>query len=366
MTANKTIAYFISPHGFGHASRAAAVMEAMHDLDPSLKFEIFTKVPGWFFDQSLTGAFEYHSFLTDIGLVQNTPLRGDLHETVQQLDGFLPFDASKIRDLARLMKSFGSRMVVCDIAPMGVEVAKQAGIPSLLVENFTWDWIYEGYVKHDQRISRHIPYLQGLFEAADFHIQAEPVCFRRSADLTSYPVSRKIKNPPYEIRKRLGIPDKAKVVLITMGGIREEYDFGEALSRKQEIIFVIPGAVNKARIEDNLVLLPHHSSFFHPDLVNACDAVIGKAGYSTAAEVYYAGVPFGYISRHRFREAQSLASFIEDQIHGLPIKEGDFRDGRWLSYLHKLLAFPRINRHGPRGAEQVARFVLDLLDSNLA
>ncbi len=94
MTDNKVIAYFISPHGFGHASRAAAVMETMYELDSSLRFEIFTKVPKRFFDHSLSGAFGYHSLLTDIGLVQSIPLHGDLHKTVQRLDGFLPFDPS--------------------------------------------------------------------------------------------------------------------------------------------------------------------------------------------------------------------------------------------------------------------------------
>jgi hypothetical protein len=95
--------------------------------------------------------------------------------------------------------------------------------------------------------------------------------------------------------------------------------------------------------------------------VNACDGVIGKVGYSTVAEIYYAGVPFGYISRARFRESPSLISFIADQMHGLPIEEDAFYDGRWLSCLDELLAFPRITRRGPRGSEQVARFVLDLL-----
>jgi len=37
------IACFISPHGYGHAARAAAVMEALHLLDPGKEFEIFTK-----------------------------------------------------------------------------------------------------------------------------------------------------------------------------------------------------------------------------------------------------------------------------------------------------------------------------------
>ena len=57
------IAYFISPHGYGHAARASAVMDAIHDISPSLRFEIFTTVPQWFFEQSLTGPFAYHSFI---------------------------------------------------------------------------------------------------------------------------------------------------------------------------------------------------------------------------------------------------------------------------------------------------------------
>ncbi|HYQ61402.1 MAG TPA: hypothetical protein VEP29_10130, partial [Desulfatiglandales bacterium] len=53
------IACFISPHGYGHAARATAVMEALHHLDPEKEFEIFTEVPEWFFHHSLSGAFTY-------------------------------------------------------------------------------------------------------------------------------------------------------------------------------------------------------------------------------------------------------------------------------------------------------------------
>ena len=74
MPGDQSIAYFISPHGYGHAARAAGVMEAVHELNPSIRFEIFTKVPSWFFDDSSSGNFGYHSLLTDIGLVQRTPL----------------------------------------------------------------------------------------------------------------------------------------------------------------------------------------------------------------------------------------------------------------------------------------------------
>jgi len=355
------MAYFISPHGYGHAARAAAVMEAIYKLDPSIHFDIFTRVPRRFFHDSLSGSFGYYSLLTDVGLVQKSPLKADLQKTLNRLNHFLPLDHSLIKDLADLVKEKGCRLIICDIAPMGIAVAKEAGIPSLLVENFTWNWIYQEYVKQDGQMEKHIHYLKGLFDAADFHIQTEPVCCRHHVNLTTFPVSREIRTPAYEVRKSLGIPKNAKTVMITMGGIPEQYPFIEQLSRYQDIHFIVPRAGERMQIQGNLALLPHHSEYFHPDLVNASDAVIGKAGYSTIAEIYYAGVPFGYIARCRFRESQVLVSFIETQMNGLPIAENKFYDGTWLSYLPELLALSRIPPKGPNGASKVARFIYNLI-----
>ncbi len=121
-------------------------MEALHGLDPEKEFEIFTEVPEWFFRHSLSGAFTYHPLLTDIGLVQETSLKADLSETMTRLDAFLPFPEQKISELAQIVLERQCRLLLCDISPMGILVAKHAGIPSVLIENFTWDWIYEEYV----------------------------------------------------------------------------------------------------------------------------------------------------------------------------------------------------------------------------
>ena len=58
------IAYFITPHGFGHAARASAVMNAVSDIAPSVSFDIFTTVPKWFFEDSSADRFVYHEFWT--------------------------------------------------------------------------------------------------------------------------------------------------------------------------------------------------------------------------------------------------------------------------------------------------------------
>ena len=356
----RVIGYFISSHGFGHAARAAAVMHAMQTTDPTIRFEIFTRVPRWFFEDSLAADFGYNSVLTDVGLVQETSLREDIAQTLQRLDEFYPFNPARVAQLAEEVKRLHCECIVCDIAPLGIAVAQAAGIPSILVENFTWDWIYAGYLDEEPRLDQHITYLRAVFGQASFHIQTEPVCEYRRANLVTRPVSRSIQTPASMIRERLSIPAQAQVVLITMGGIPEQHAFLDELAQTRDVYFVIPGVAETAETRGNVILLPHRSSFFHPDLLNACDAVVGKCGYSTLAEAYQAGIPFGYIPRARFRESDVMSAFIRKEMRGFEIPEAEFQDGRWLAALPDLLALPRITRSEPNGAIEIARFIAGL------
>lgn len=62
-------------------------------------------------------------------------------------------------------------------------------------------------------------------------------------------------------------------------------------------------------IRNNLLRAPHSPDLFQPDLIDDCDAVIGKVGYSTLAEVYHTGAPFGYISLPSFVESEVLKEY---------------------------------------------------------
>ncbi len=359
--AEHRVAYFISPHGFGHAARAAGVMEAIHDIEPSIRFEIFTKVPSWFLEDSLSLPFGYHSLLTDIGMVQESPLKEDLGKTIKRLNDFLPFEPSMIRQLAKQLEALQCELVLCDIAPMGILVALEASLPSVLVENFTWDWIYEGYASCDEQIGNHVDYLKPLFNSASHHIQTEPACLYRDVDLLTPPVSRKSRITPERIRRELHIPVEKKVVLVTMRGIQVEHSFLKKLESQPDVCFVITGGSQSMEWTDNIVILHSQSKFFHPDLVNASDAVVGKLGYSTLAEVYHAGVPFGYVSRATFRESGTLARYVEKEMPCMTIEEADFQEGDWVSDLPGLLTLQRKPRRSPNGSEQIANYICSLL-----
>lgn len=357
----KRIAYFISPHGFGHAARAAAVMQAISDLDDSVGFEIFTTVPSWFFQDSLSASFSCHALLTDIGLVQISAFQADLDQTLRSLDDFLPFPASLISDVSTTVSALHCGLVICDISPLGIAIAKDAGIPSLLVENFTWEWMYEPYAATDERFRRHIDCLHSLYQTVNYHIKTEPVCCRNSADLTTPPVSRKLIAPGRRVRSQLEIPDTDRLVIVTTGGINQGYGFMHDLQKVPDVYFVLPGAGPKMQLRQNCIILPHRSDFYHPDLVNACDAVVGKVGYSTLAEVFQAGIPFGYVTRSDFRESAPMTTFIEEEMPGFQLEESDFSSGRWISRLPNLLELGRVQQQLPNGAEAIGQFVLDRL-----
>ena len=363
---SRCIAYFITPHGYGHAARAAAVMAALLRRNVDLRFEVFTGVPAWFFDHSLDGALEYHAVETDIGLAQHTALSEDVPETLRRLGQLMPFKDDLVSRLAEHLRRSGCRLVMCDIAPLGIAVARAAGIPGVLVENFTWDWIYAGYWHEDRRLGQYIDYLGDLFDRVDYRIQTEPASRHHNGALTTAPVSRAARMPPAAVRQELGVPEDAPLVLVTMGGFSWEYSWLELLATRPDVYFVVPGGKRDGTpMSDprppNVISLPHHSSFFHPDLVNASNFVIGKAGYSTVAEAYWSGCAFGYVPRPRFRESEVLVAFIQREMAGLAIAAEEFDSGSWLNHLPTLVALPRLARQGPNGAEQVAEFVSDLL-----
>jgi UDP:flavonoid glycosyltransferase YjiC (YdhE family) len=373
------IAYFVSAHGFGHAARSAAVMTAIQRRSPEIHFHIFTQAPSWFFADSIAGPHTYHAMETDVGLVQRSPLEEDLGRTLARLDALFPLAADRLTTCCRRVAAHNCRLVICDIAALGIAVAKALGLPSILVENFTWDWIYARYGQAARygeaarypkaarcpdappKLKAHARYQAELYAQASYRIQAEPVCRHLPVDLTVPPVCRRSSVPRALTRQQLDITQETPLVLVTMGGTPVTYTFLNRLRQHKEIGFLLPGLSQTLVHEGNLIMMPARSEFRHPDLISAADAVVGKVGYSTLAEIYHAGTPFGFVQRPDFPESPPLADYIRTQMASLEIAPRDFKKGRWISKLKPLLALPRNPPRAPNGAELIADFVLDRL-----
>ncbi len=362
-SATYNVAYFITSHGFGHAARSVAIMEALSRLGITVHFDIYSDIPEWFIIDSFSGSYTYHNCLTDIGLIQINPLHADIEFTLNALGNFLPFKESLIDNYAKELIESNCDLIISDISPLGIEISAQTNIPSLLVENFTWDWIYEKYVHNDYQFKFYINYLKNVFAKADYHIQAEPVCYLQKSLQQVNPISRKPRISSAEIRHELKIPENKNVILITIRGIQEAYTFIDQLSLFPDIFFIIPGGGEMVVKSKNFVLLPHKSEYYHPDLINTADTVISKIGYSTLAETFYSGSSLGYIPRLEFRESDQLIPYIKENFNGHSITESDFYSGSWTTKINTLVTFPRLIRDMPNGAEQIASLIVNILGS---
>lgn len=358
------IAFFITPHGFGHAARACAIMEALYRRQDECRFDIFTRIPHWFFKDSLPPCFQYHDLASDVGLVQRSPLEVDLDATLEQLDAFLPFSNDTVSALAETIARLDCKAVVCDIAPLGIAVAKAAGIPSILVENFTWDWIYEAYVDSHPRFQKAIDYLAQQFQAAAVHIQTDPICNTRPWAARLFPISRPARTPVDEVKAQLQIPKQAPAILITMGGVGTKHRFLAQLKRQKDVYFILPQEIPYPKREANLVHLPQRSGFYHPDLIQVADAVVGKVGYSTLAEVCHAGKPFGYVRAEENRESGTLAAYADAFAPGMAISPSAFESAEWLTDLDRLLALPKMPPL-PNAANIAAAIILETVETGV-
>jgi len=347
------IACFITPHGFGHATRMTAVLEALHKRIPDLHPHLFTTVQESLFAETLEH-FSYHPLSCDIGLIQKDGLHTDIPATIKQLQTFLPFDTSSLDELAEQIE--GCHLVLCDIAPLGIAVAAKAGIKSVLIENFIWTWIYQAYLPEYPELQEAISYLATQYQQADIHIRCEPVCGSTQADLECGPIFRRIRTDREKVRTKLQCRNK-KIVLITMGGVDLELPFIHQLSSSSETFFILTGQKETRYLGENILLLARDSGFYHPDLINSADLVICKSGYSTIAECTQAGVPVVIIGRARFPESAVLEKFSISRLNTHLLRQQEFLSGSWIGNLDQLFSTHQKSVLPGNGADAVATFL---------
>lgn len=356
-----SLAYFVTPHGFGHAARACAVLEAVAARRSDLRVELFTTTPRWFFEESLHRPFGYHQCACDVGLVQATSLQEDLAATAHRLREELPYSSQQVEELAATVGALGCRVVVCDVSALGVAVAARAGLPSVVVENFTWDWIYAAWADCDPAFAEAAAYLAEVLAKATRRIQSEPACATAVGALVVSPVWRVPRRPAGEVRRRLGIEDGHPLALLSMGGVPWRWNVLDRLGDAKDVVFVVPGGAEVEQRRGNVVLLPHRTGLYHPDLVRAADLVVGKLGYSTVAEVVGLHRRFAYVPRPSFPESPVLQAFVERRGACAEIPPEEFVALRWVGEVAGLLASPTATlAASDNGATAVAEEVLRL------
>ncbi|MEE9609819.1 MAG: hypothetical protein V3W19_01135, partial [Desulfatiglandales bacterium] len=139
----KGVCFYISGHGFGHASRTMQVVKSLAEMAPEVSIHIKTSTPRWFIESNLSP--EYYSFhfqYNDIGVIQTDSLHLMPKITFQAYDTFFNSRQELIRQETKWIESCGIGLIVSDIPPVAFEISHDAQIPGVGITNFSWDWIY--------------------------------------------------------------------------------------------------------------------------------------------------------------------------------------------------------------------------------
>lgn len=357
----KSIAYYITPHGFGHAVRSLALIRRLLEMDPELNIELVSDIPQFLIDQNVGQSLPYRRKRLDVGLVQLDSIRFDLGSTLRALNDLLLESEALIEEEVRFLDSRSIDLVVSDIPAVAFHAASQSAIPSIGLSNFTWDWIYRDYAKTDPAWEPVIEWLKEGYAKCDLFMQL-PMHGDCSAcpSIVDVPlIARKVDRSREEVRRILGCGSGIKAYLIAFSGL----DLGVEAQRRIESI---EGALffykhplrfdlSNGRCLDDLEL-------GYSEVVSAMDAVITKPGYGIIADCLAGAVPMIYSDRGAFAEYDILVREIERQLTTVFMPSENLYEGRWKAFVRELEAlphkFPRLRKDG---ADVCARIILERL-----
>ncbi len=351
------ILYYISGHGFGHSTRA---IEVGRHLASFARVIFRTSAPRWLYECYYGPGLEFRPVELDCGVIQHDSLLLDEKKTLETYARILDQAPELIRAEVDFVRECGARLIVADIPPLAFEIASLAGIPSVGMANFSWDWIYGPYVGDYPEYRWLIDRIRrsyekcGLLLRLPFH--GGLTAFPRMEDIPL--VVREPGNDSREaICSRLGVDPEHKLVLLSFGGFdlaRLPWDSIAELKGYRFLYFRSPVNV------PNVVYLSP-GSFAHIDLVRVCDVVMTKPGYGICAECIRTQTPMIYTDRGEFLEYDYLVEGLKRYGRALYMPQQELVAGDWEDYLTRALQLPPARKSmRTDGAAVAARRLLEL------
>jgi UDP:flavonoid glycosyltransferase YjiC (YdhE family) len=340
------IVFYVSGHGFGHASRSLEVIRALNRMRPDVGITVKTAAAPRLF---AAAPIQYIEFQADTGMVQLDSLHLDVGASIRNAAAFHAALAYKAQTEARALTESGIQLVVGDIPPLAFAAAGIAGLPSVGLGNFTWDWIYAGYPDTPAEL---LQVIRDAYAAASVMLRL-PMSAGFDGDpskLRDIPfIARTSHRDPAEVRSALGLPNDKPMVLTSFGayGLRDL------------------NMAELGRLSGYTVVTEEFpaSGFAYQDLVRAADVVVTKPGYGIISECIANDTAVLYTSRGEFPEYDVLVREMPKYLRSQFISQDDLLAGRWKQPLNRLLELPPAPmKPSVNGADVAASIILNELN----
>ncbi len=344
------------------------MLRALGRRAPDLRVQIRSAAPARLFLAAMPIPLEIAHQVNDVGVVQSDALTLDGAATLRSYAEFQQGRDAIIDAEVESIRRDGVDLIFGDIPPMASAVGRRAGVPSVAMGNFDWEWIYGEWADEAPEAAHVIDSIRTDYGATDLLLRLpchdEMLAFPRRVDVPL--VGRRAALDRDEARRRAGIPKEARAVLLSFGGM----GLGEAdlarLARDRDHHYLTVGDIKVVRGTHLEEWELQARGLLYEDLVGAVDVVVTKPGYGIVSECAVNRSAMLYTRRGAFREYPILVREMQKYFPAAYVDSSDLRRGELVEPLRELAALPwPESPPSTDGAEVVAGRVLDILERSI-
>jgi hypothetical protein len=365
--------FYISGHGFGHSVRQIAIINALGERLPTLDLVVSTSAPRRLFDQTVRVPFSFIERANDTGVVQIDSVRLNEQETIALASEFYRTLPSRAEAEAVELRAADAQLVISDAPPLACAAATAADIPSIVVSNFTWDWIYEGYESELQAVPDLLPRLRDAYAQASegwrLPLHGGFATVPHVRDIPFVARHARADRSRDDVRRELGLPPDRPLALVSFGGYgiagldRSSFDCLDivdlVMTAPAAHVPAVPGLAHW--IAEETI---YACGLSYVDLVAAVDVVVTKPGYGIIADCVAHHTAMLYTSRGRFVEFDVMVKEMPRFLRCEFIALDAFLAGRWREPLRRLLhQTPPPEQPRTDGADVVANLIIDKMQT---
>ncbi|XRG77802.1 hypothetical protein V5E38_18540 [Rossellomorea sp. GAMAL-10_SWC] len=307
----KTIAYYISDYGYGHASRSIAVIRNFLNRTSDVRVIICNSFAIEFLKESLVEYGErvvFHEVQTDIGYVlKKDSLEPDPIALKNRLYDYYQNWEEIVENELEYFKEKSIVGILSDISPIGIEVGSILDVPTIGISNFTWYSAYKDILK-EQDLER----LRKSYEQLDYYfsLATNQEKWGRVGEFNFSFFSRTVElKEVNRIRQIVNLLGNKKVIFVGIGMKIDMSLMDLPIWSNDENVYIVSSNI---QVEgENIFKIPSDYTESQ-NYIAASDIIITKAGWGTVSEAVNQGKSLYVIDRQSLNEDRNTISYLKE------------------------------------------------------
>jgi UDP-N-acetylglucosamine transferase subunit ALG13 len=309
------IAYYISDYGFGHATRSIAIIRELLKSSSDLHFTVCTSFSLSFIERSLKNEdqtrLHYRDVQNDFGFIlKENSIEPDPEEMNLKYEQYVSDSENYVNREAEFLTEMRINLIIGDIPPFCFTAARQAGLPSIGISNFTWYTAYKDFISHEKLdvLKRSYQKMYCFFALGG---SREPQWGQRENLFFDY-FSR--HDDPQEVVRIQSLVNPTGEKTVVYFGLGMKVEAGDLTRFKiwdsPDCVFIV--SHNMPIFRENVHHIPKNYTESQ-NYIAASDIVISKPGWGTVAEAITFNKRLLLLNRPNMKEDRNTIQYLKSE-----------------------------------------------------